>query len=467
MRWPILPLLVVAVGAAAARDSLDTAIRTAMTRERVPGLSFAVVRHGRIVRQGAYGYANLEWNTPVTSRTRFEIASLSKMFVGAAARTLIEEGRLDPEAAVDRYFQGVPESWHAMKVRHLMTMSSGLPEDFASDLIPYNQDVTTPYDDASMLRAFFSLKMLAAPGERFIYSSPNYAMLSMIVSNIAGKPFPDFVRERIFTPAAMADSSYIDNRAIVPQRADGYRKIEGGELRKGWYLGQYLHARPDDGVSTTAVDLAKWIIALEQRKIVREPERLWEAAVADSGRPLDYSYGWITDTWLGHRRVEHSGGLRTGFHTFIARYPDDDLAVVVLTNCDFSQIRDYVGAVARTYIPGVPDPSQEATRPDADPAATGQAIAALRSVVSGSVDEGKMYADAVEPVGIAVVAGFLKAAGPFSYAGRGRVGARGLVMHGHPLVDYVTLQTRIGNAPVYVTLYGDASKKIGYVELTN
>ncbi|MGH9410661.1 MAG: hypothetical protein ACRD1V_14535 [Vicinamibacterales bacterium] len=71
------------------------------------------------------------------------------------------------------------------------------------------------------------------------------------------------------------------------------------------------------------------MIALRERKIVKEPERLWESTVADSGRPLDYGYGWMQETWLGKRRLDHSGGLRTGFHTFIARYPDDDLSLVV------------------------------------------------------------------------------------------------------------------------------------------
>src|SRR5689334_3815326 len=281
----LLPLgVVAALGLAAATDTLDQKIRTEMAQDHVPGLSLAVVRHGRIARTGAFGYANLEWKTPVGVDTKFEVASISKMFAGAAARILIEAGTLQVDDDVSKYFVAIPESWRGMKVRHLVTMSSGLPEDFASDLIPYNQDVTTPFDDQSMLRAFFSLKPASAIGERFVYSSPNYAMLGMIVSKISGRPFAEFVREHIFEPAGMTDSSYIENSAIVANRADGYRRTDGGALRKGWYLGQYLHSRPDDGVLTTARDLAKWLIALEQRKIVREPERLWEATVADSQR---------------------------------------------------------------------------------------------------------------------------------------------------------------------------------------
>src|SRR5689334_18964541 len=84
-------------------DALDSGIQQLMKAEHVPGLSFAVVRHGRIVRTGGYGLANLEWKAPVTADTKFEAASISKMFAGGAVRILVEEGRVDPEDAIAKY----------------------------------------------------------------------------------------------------------------------------------------------------------------------------------------------------------------------------------------------------------------------------------------------------------------------------------------------------------------------------
>lgn len=461
-----LAVLIYCTGMGAAIGSLDSLLRKQIDADHVPGLAFAVVRGGRIVRSGAFGYANVEWKAPVSAHTRFEVASISKMFAGAAARILIEEGHLDPESPVGGYFHGVPDAWRAMKVRHLITMSSGLPEDFASELIPYDQDVTTAFDDASMVRAFFKLPMAARVGDRFVYSSPNYAMLGMIVANVSGKPFQQFVRERIFAPAGMIESSYIDNSAIVPERADGYRRLASGELRKGWYLGQYLHSRPDDGVLTTAGDLARWLIALDGKRILRSPDTLWEPTVSDAGRPLDYAYGWIQDTWLGHRREEHSGGFRTGFHTFIARYPDDDLGIVVLTNADFPPVRDYVNLIAREYIRDVVDPASQIGSRDAAPEKTRVSIEALQSVGRGTIDERLMHRDAVEPIGVEEASQFLRAANDFRYAGRARV--RGaLVMHGHPLVEYDTIALRLDSRTQFVTLYRDPSNRIAYIEATN
>lgn len=447
-------------------DSLDRDLAQRMERDHVPGLTFAVARHGRLVRTGAHGQANVEWSVPMTADARFEIASISKQFVGASIRLLVEEGKLDLETPVARFFDGLPGAWAGMRVRHLVTMSSGLPEDWASPLIPYDAEVLGAYDDASMVHAFTTLPMAAPAGREYHYSSPGYALLAQIVAKVSGQPFPEFARQRLFVPAGMTESRFIDNAAVVPRRADGYRR-EKETLRRGWFMGQYLHARPDVGVLSTAGDMARWVIALESGKLVGTPQALWEPTRSDAGHALDYAYGWISDTWLGHRRLEHSGGFRTGFHTFLARYPDDDLTVVVLTNCNFSPVGDYVSRIARAFLPDVPDPAAEAARADADPETTARLAGLLSGIVAGRMDPSLATADAFEPVGIDEAAGFLKAAGPFRYAGRARLAGAGMQVHGHHLVDYETLATEIEGETTYFTLYRDEQGRVGYLELTN
>jgi D-alanyl-D-alanine carboxypeptidase len=443
-------------------DDFDRAIEAEIARQQVPGLALAVMREGRIVRVGAYGYGDLEWRARTTPDTRFEIASMSKMFTGAAARILIDEGRLDPEAPVTRYFDGLPERWSGMKVRHLLTMSTGLPEDWGADLIPYDADVTTAFDDASMVRAFTRLEPVAPIGTEFHYSSPGYAMLGMIVSRVAGRPLPEFVADRVLKPAGMGQSSFIDNFEIVPERARGYRKA-GGQLKKGWYLGQYLHARPDTGMLSTAGDLARWVIALRGGAIVKDSRTLWEGSTADSGRPLDYSYGWFLGTILGHRVAGHGGRYRTGFRSTLQTFLDDDVTVVVLANCDCANVDALAVMAARSVLPDLPDPAAP-NQPDGDPSATASVIAALRSVAAGRIDAQAMTPDALEPLSLAEAAGFLKQVGPLGFAARGRV--RGsLLVHGHRLVDYVTLEFG-GPERHLLTVYRDDQGRIAYVEPT-
>ena len=463
-RGPMCRLLIMLllVPLFAQADDLDVAIQKGMQEQGVPGLTFAVVQKGKIVRLGAYGFGNLEWQTHANNDTRFEVASVSKMIDGAAIRILVEEGKVDPEAAVSHYLEGLPSSWSTMKVRHLITMSSGLPEDFGSDAIPYNAEVCTPADDASSIREFTALPTKAI-GDQFNYSSPNYAMLGMIVAKVSGKSYPQFLQERVFTPAGMTQSSVIDNSAIISQRADGYRRAKG-EVKRGWFLGQYLHSRPDDAVLTTSRDLARFVTALEGKRLVKDPDKMWSFPKSDTGHFLDYAYGWNDRTWLGHRRFEHAGGYRTGFHTFVARYPDDAVSVIVLTNCDFSAIRDFVNLITRAYLKDAPDPGVEVTKTDGDPKTTARLIEVTNGIVKRELNPEAIYTDALEPIGLEEASGFLAHAAPFRYAGRGPAH---LTMHGHDLVDYETLGTEIDGRPLFLTLYRDASGKVAYLESTN
>jgi CubicO group peptidase (beta-lactamase class C family) len=457
-----LLFILILVPLLAQADDLDVRIRKQMEQEGVPGLTFAVVQNGKIARLGAYGFGNLEWQAQATNDTRFEVASVSKMVAGAAIRLLIEEGKVDPEASVSHYLEGLPSSWSAMKMRHLIAMSSGLPEDFGSAAIPYNAEVCTPADDASLIREFQTLPMKPI-GDRFSYSSANYAMLGMIVAKVSGKTYSQFLQERVFAPAGMTQSSVIDNSGIVPQRAEGYRRTKG-ELKRGWFLGQYLHSRPDDAVLTTSRDLAKFVIALEQKLIVKRPEEIWSFPKSDTGHFLDYAYGWNNHTWLGHRRFDHSGGYRTGFHTFVALYPDDALSVVVLTNCDFSAVREFVNMITFAYLKDAPDPATEVMKMDSDSRTTDRLIGVVNGIGKGSLDPDMIYSDAIEPLGLNEASTFLAHVAPFQYAGRGRVR---LTMHAHDLVDYETLRSQIDGRPLFLTLYRDASGKVAHIELTN
>ena len=458
----LLMLIIVSSSAASQADPLDRRIQAAMERDGVPGLALAVVRHGKILKLGGYGYASLEWKGRATPDTRFEIASMSKMFTGAAARLLIDEGKLNPEDPVGKYFDHLPDSWKAVKVRHLITMSTGLGEDWGTELIPYDADVTTAYDDASMVKALTTMKMKSPVGAEFHYSSPGYAMLGIIVSKLSGKPLAKFVEERIFQPAEMASSAFIDNWAVIPERAQGYRKRDG-KLMRGWYLGQYLHARGDVGVMSTAKDMAKWIIALEQRKILKDPTPLWEGATSDRGRALDYAYGWMVDLVLGHRRMLHGGQYRTGFRSMIQRLPDDDLSVVVLSNCDCAPVERYAFMVVASYVRDLPDPERESAQPDPNPAQTDTMVRALKAVESGKIDETLMTPDAFDPIPIGDVAEHLRSAKAPAYAGSHRLPGAGIKMHGHQLVDYETLKLAADGNSLYLTLYRDDRGKIAYV----
>jgi CubicO group peptidase (beta-lactamase class C family) len=316
-----------------------------------------------------------------------------------------------------------------------------------------------------MLKSFISTKPVAPLGAEFHYASQAYSMLGMIVNKISGEPLAQFVDEHCFRPAGMTQASYIDNSAIIPERAQGYRHVNGATLH-GWFLGQYLHARPDVGILSTSRDLAKWAIALEQGKIVRDPSKLWQWTVSDTGKPLDYSYGWFVGTDNGHLMYGHSGGFRTGFHTLIRRYPDDGIDIVTMTNTDDSEAATINEFIATQYIPGWLSGVDLARKPDTNPQETAACINALKSLAVGKIDDAVMLPDALGPATISDTADFYKDQQTYTFSGRATL-THPMTVHGHRLERYTRITSAQGTRNHVTTLYWDDLGRIALVEPTS
>ncbi|HEY5952363.1 MAG TPA: serine hydrolase domain-containing protein [Kofleriaceae bacterium] len=438
VRWVAIAIAIVTLSARSApADKLDAELAKTLKADNIPGLSFAVIKDGRVVRLGAYGLANVEHRVKVTTATRFEIASMSKMFIATAIRILADDHKLDLDDLLSKYFDKLPPAWKDMRIRHLVAMSAGLPEDW--ELMCYC-DVRDEYDDKTMLDAFAKLKLLSPLGERFHYSSPSYAMLGMIVTKVTGKPFADFVTERIFKPAGMTESTYNDPAAVIASRADGYRLDDTTKaLKRGYYVAPYMHARADVGILTTPRDYAKFVIALDAGKIVKDPERLLAPFSSDDGkRDLRYAYGWTVGLVDGHRGAMHTGGFRTGFSTVILRLPDEHLTLITMTNRAGAGMSTLFG-VLRHYVRGADD--KQSTK-DPDPAATARLIKALQAAAAGTVDPALFAADALSGIEDKLPA---IAKATITFGARHALDGSRIRWHGQPLADFVTLRIKIPN----------------------
>lgn len=440
-------------------DALDSAIHRALAASHIPGAAVAVVRHGKIVKLGGYGLAHVEDGARVTTATRFEIASISKTFIGAAVRLLADEGKLDLEDPLSRYVEDVPESWKPMRLRHLLAMSSGLPEDWS--LIPWT-DVPMDRDDVSMLAEFRRLKLLSPVGTAWHYSGPGYAMLAMVVSQVSGMPFPTFVAERLLRPAGMTETTYNDPVAVVPGRAEGYRlAADGRTLLRGFHVAPYMHARPDTGMLSTARDLARWVVALESGKIVRDPERLFTPFTSDDGRrDLGYGYGWMTGIRGGRRVVFHTGGFRTGFKSLLVRFPDDDTTIALTSNGrgGGDRIFDAVGVVL-----GLPDLTAS-TGADPDPAGTAHLVAGLSTLATHP--DATVFGPELtvrDPEDLREVLGQAR---EVAFVSRRSLAGRPVRWHGHLLDDVLTLRAQTPGETVFLSCYRDGAGLVHAIEPT-
>lgn len=324
-------------------------LQARMAKDQIPGLQIAVVQEGRIILNEALGMANLENGIKVTPDSRFSINSATKSFTGVAALQLVEAGKLDLDAPIGRYLADLPAAWRPIPVRHLLSHQSGLPD------IVDGQGVIGS-NEAEAWAAVTAKPVDAADGNRFAYNQTNYALLGRIISQQAGIGFADFFQQRQFTPAGMGRTLLGDSNDIIPGRAPSYsfyRSLRGGNEIKGNVLGHWRDEFPPfmrtgAGLISTATDMANWLVALDQGRLLK-PEtrtRMWQRDSLNDGKPGEWAMGWPVLESRGRRIVAGIGGARSAF--FI--YPDQGLSIVVLTNLGAANPQRFIDDLATIYL---------------------------------------------------------------------------------------------------------------------
>ncbi len=359
---PRILLVVLALAAgpdlAAQGAGVERFLKAEMRERRIPGLQVAVVRHGRIVFQAAYGAANVQYGVPVTDQTVFSINSATKAFTGVAMMQLVEAGKVELAAPVARYLSGLPASWQGVTIRQLLNHTSGLPDI----LDPSTGDVLAQVGDEPLWTRIQDRPLEFAPGDRFSYNQTNYLLLGKIIDSLTRRPFVDFIAERQLKASGMRHTGFGDSRDVIRNKAQSYRFVAeaGGPRATGYPLTNSIEQFPvflrtAAGLNSTATDLARWIIALGQGRLLAGAASLatlWEPGVRPDGQPESWALGWPAFSRPKHRAVAGIGGGRSAFFV----YPDDDLAVVVLTNLSGGSPEELIDQVASYFIPGLREP---------------------------------------------------------------------------------------------------------------
>jgi D-alanyl-D-alanine carboxypeptidase len=343
-------------------DKVDEYIQTEMQKRHIPSLALAVTHNGKIVKQKAYGLANVELNVPATPETLYQIASTTKTFTAAAIMKLVEDGKISLDDSVTKWLPEVPAGWSGVTVRQCLSHTSGLPDII---LDPCSLALVADTREEA-------IKKLAAtpapnkPGETWNYNQTGYVLLGMILEKVSGLKFEAFLEQRFFRPLGMTSTRFGDYKEIVPGRASLYTRIascgpEGPKLfpdkiqsaQPAYLYNPYMHTGA--GINTTAADLAKWNLALDGEKVLKRKtlDQMWSAAkLADGkvfrfGGTAGYAHGWVVDDRPGHKSVGHSGGGSTAYWRFL----DDKLNVSVLTNLQGSDPDSLAQGVAALYVP--------------------------------------------------------------------------------------------------------------------
>lgn len=354
-RTIVCALLLVACGYVQA-DAVDDLVAAKMQASRIPGLQLAIVKDDKLVKAASYGIANLQDSVAVDDDTVFTINSMTKGFTGVAVMQLVEQGKLDPADPIGDYLPELPQAWRPITVRQLLSHTSGLPDIMgeAGYFIP------VAGADAAWERIQQQPMQFAANTE-FRYSQTNYLLLGKLIDAVSGQPFTQFIVEQQLRKAGMPRTEaagFAHFQGVVPRQARGYTRDVTGELTTVYSeFPPYLRAAA--GMSSSATELARWLLALQAGELFSQagslqtlwtPARLADGRTAGFDRQLNgYAMGWQVIDRPGHPAVALVGGNRAAMIV----YPQDGLAVVVLTNLMGASPETFIDAIAGHYIAGM------------------------------------------------------------------------------------------------------------------
>jgi CubicO group peptidase (beta-lactamase class C family) len=323
-----------------------------------PGYAVGVFRNGQVLFGKGYGMANLDYSIPNSPATVFNVASLSKQFTAACIALLILRDSISLEDEVKQYVPEVSKFEYSIRVKHLVYMTSGIPEYHAQ---PRKNGLNWRlYDyftvDTAVAASLSRPKLEFEPGTRWSYSNVNYMLLTKIVEKVSGQTFGKFAEENLFAPLGMTHTHFNDDvTLVVKNRATGYvprtKETVAGARQAGYYLreeGDYLQVHRNSphyggsGLFTSVEDWYRWNQNFYSRKLGGKAfyDLIHQRNKFAHDKDND-AFGLVFGNFRGEEIIWYSGG-DTGFNSYIMRFPKQELTVVCFANLD-------VGGTAERY----------------------------------------------------------------------------------------------------------------------
>ena len=333
----------------AVRDSIDRFLQAELTRQRIPGMSVAVLRGDSVILSRGYGFANVERRIRATDSTLFMVGSLTKPFTATAIVLLSQQGRLKLDEPIIKYLPEGRAVWSGVTVRHLLTHTAGIPQD---TLLDWSRE----YSESELVRSA-AQPLEFKPGTLESYSSTGYALLGVIIHRVSGVPWGDFVREHIFHPLEMRTARINPDAESLPNRALGYGLVNDTLRQDQDPVSRSINSTADCCLSFSTRDLVQWARGLNHAKVLGEAglKLSWTPVQLNNAGTYPYGLGWNLLEQRGYRRIGHSGAWR-GSHATFQHYPDFDLTVIVLLNLGQANSEGIAVGIAGIVEPALTPP---------------------------------------------------------------------------------------------------------------
>jgi CubicO group peptidase (beta-lactamase class C family) len=317
---------------------VEKVVAAQMAEGHIPGLSIAISTDGQLRWEDAYGLADLENSVPAKAETTYRYASIKKAITAVAIMQLVEAGRLDLDVPVQTYVPSFPRKQWPVNTRHVLGHVAGLRGYEGEE-----QDSTKHYTKViDTLAIFQDSPLLSEPGTKYLYSSYGYVLLEAIIEGASGQSWHEYLTEHIFRPAGMVRSRPDDVHAIIPDRTQGYRRLEGGDLVNS----NLADTSNKGGLVGTVGDLIRFANAFLEGRLVKPATVADMFVVADAsrrknkvGNEIAYAKGWNTMTRAGstEKEIFHAGNQQRVTGLLYIR-PDKKVVVAMLCNLEHAPL---------------------------------------------------------------------------------------------------------------------------------
>ncbi|TBW30011.1 serine hydrolase [Gramella sp. KN1008] len=299
--------------------------------DSTPGVAVAVVKNGEVIFKKGYGMANLEYDIPIQTNTIFHIASESKQFTNYCIALLAERGKLSLEDDIRKHLPYVPDFGKKITIKNLIYHTSGLRDQWQLLAISGTRIDDVIKQDHIIKLVENQKRLNFDPGERHLYCNTGYTLLAEIVEKVSGNTLREFAEQEIFKPLDMNNTHFHDNyEEIVKNRAYSYNSIDSTSFKKSILSYSTVGAT---SLFTTVEDEAKWLNNLNTGKVggMEVVNQMHELGVLNSGDTLTYAFGLSIERYKGRKMIGH-GGSDAGFRSFVVRFPEEDLGIIVFSN---------------------------------------------------------------------------------------------------------------------------------------
>lgn len=314
----------------------DAFINALVAEDKFSG-AILVAKDGKALFKKAYGSASKEFGVPNRLDTKFNLASMTKMFTGVAVGQLAEQGKLSFNDTVSKHLPDYPREKAAqITIHHLLTHTSGMGSYWKPELLDANQAKFREIKDYLPLNSNDALEF--KPGEKWSYSNAGFMLLGAIIEKVTNRTYFDFVRENVFVKSGMNETDFYELDKITPNLANGYTK-------NNRYLSQVTEwtktifllppkGSPAGGAYSTIDDLLRFDIALRTNKLLSPKFTEIVTTGKFEYRPgVKYAYGFADEVVNGKRVVFHDGGS-SGISTELDIFLDSGHTIAVLSNYD-------------------------------------------------------------------------------------------------------------------------------------